>query len=168
MLSPLIHLDSSFSQIFRVSKSTIEKKHRKKTCETTLHRKKQHFRVFWGYHHLRKHPCERLFTKTNQLVRWGRCLPGLAWDTKVYHIGTSLDRQSGAVGGHVVEGRNMELRGVSCAKMAGWKNRGTPKSSILIGFTTINHPFLGYPYFWKHPLRNTSTENRFTTNCWIW
>ena len=32
------------------------------------------------------------------------------------------------------------------------KNRGTPKSSILIGFSLINHPFLGYPYFWKHPL----------------
>ena len=31
------------------------------------------------------------------------------------------------------------------------KNRGTPKSSILIGFSIINHPFLGYPYFWKHP-----------------
>ncbi len=32
------------------------------------------------------------------------------------------------------------------------KNRGTPKSSILIGFSTINHPFWGgSPYFWKHP-----------------
>jgi len=31
------------------------------------------------------------------------------------------------------------------------KNSGTPKSSILIGFSIINHPFLGYPYFWKHP-----------------
>ena len=35
------------------------------------------------------------------------------------------------------------------------KNHGTPKSSILIGFSTrfsiINHPFWGYPYFWKHP-----------------
>ena len=28
---------------------------------------------------------------------------------------------------------------------------GTPKSSILIGFSIINHPFWGYPYFWKHP-----------------
>ena len=32
------------------------------------------------------------------------------------------------------------------------KNRGgPPKSSILIGFSIINHPFWGYPYFWKHP-----------------
>ena len=31
------------------------------------------------------------------------------------------------------------------------KNRGTRKSSILIGFSIINHPFWGYPYFWKHP-----------------
>ena len=31
------------------------------------------------------------------------------------------------------------------------KNRGfPPKSSILIGFSIINHPFWGYPYFWKY------------------
>ena len=30
-------------------------------------------------------------------------------------------------------------------------NYGTPKSSILIGFSIINHPFWEYPYFWKHP-----------------
>ena len=29
-----------------------------------------------------------------------------------------------------------------------------PKSSILIGFSIINHPFWGkHPYFWKHPNR---------------
>ena len=33
------------------------------------------------------------------------------------------------------------------------KNRGTPKSSILIGVSIINHPFWGYPYFWKPPCR---------------
>ena len=27
------------------------------------------------------------------------------------------------------------------------KNNGTPKSSILIGFSIINHPILGYLYF---------------------
>ena len=32
------------------------------------------------------------------------------------------------------------------------KNKGTPKSSILIGFSIINHPFWGNPpNFWKHP-----------------
>ena len=32
------------------------------------------------------------------------------------------------------------------------KNSGTPKSSILIGCSIINHPFWGFsPYFWKHP-----------------
>ena len=30
------------------------------------------------------------------------------------------------------------------------KNRGTPKSSILIGFSILNHPFWGYHYFWKN------------------
>ena len=36
------------------------------------------------------------------------------------------------------------------------KNRGgPPKSSILIGFSIINHPFWGFsPYFWKHPFGN--------------
>jgi hypothetical protein len=29
------------------------------------------------------------------------------------------------------------------------KNGGTPKSSILIGFSIINHPFLGDPNLWK-------------------
>ena len=31
------------------------------------------------------------------------------------------------------------------------ENRGTPKSSILIGFSIINHPFWGIPIFWRHP-----------------
>ena len=31
------------------------------------------------------------------------------------------------------------------------KNRGTPTSSILVGFSIINHPFWGTPIFWKHP-----------------
>ena len=31
------------------------------------------------------------------------------------------------------------------------KNNGIPKSSILIGFSIINHPFWGTPYFRKHP-----------------
>ena len=32
------------------------------------------------------------------------------------------------------------------------ENRCTPKSSILIGFSIINHPFLGYPYFLETPI----------------
>ena len=31
------------------------------------------------------------------------------------------------------------------------ENSGTLKSSILIGFSIINHPFWGTPIFWKHP-----------------
>ena len=41
-------------------------------------------------------------------------------------------------------GQNSRDMGVS-------ENNGTPKSSILIGFSIINNPFWGYPYFWKHP-----------------
>ena len=39
------------------------------------------------------------------------------------------------------------------SKVYGWwymgvsKNKGTPKSSILIGFFIINHPFWGIPIF---------------------
>ena len=33
-----------------------------------------------------------------------------------------------------------------------------PKSSILIGFSIINHPFWGkHPYFWKHPFMSHGT-----------
>ena len=38
-----------------------------------------------------------------------------------------------------------------CLHMGVSKNRGTPKSSILIGFSIINHPFWGTPIFWKQP-----------------
>ena len=34
------------------------------------------------------------------------------------------------------------------------ENSGTPKSSIVIGFSMVFHykpSMLGYPYFWKHP-----------------
>ncbi len=39
------------------------------------------------------------------------------------------------------------------------KNRGTPKSSILIGFSIITHPFWGFScYFWKHPSKLNRIE----------
>ena len=43
-----------------------------------------------------------------------------------------------------------------CKYMGVSKNRDTPKSSILIGFSIINHPFWGYQYFWKPPYRAKS------------
>ena len=30
-------------------------------------------------------------------------------------------------------------------------NKGTPKTPILVGFSLINHPFLGYPHLWNPP-----------------
>ena len=39
-----------------------------------------------------------------------------------------------------------------CIHLGVSKYRGTPKSSILIGFSIINHPFWWFSfYFWKHP-----------------
>ena len=35
------------------------------------------------------------------------------------------------------------------------RNRGTPKSSILIGVSIINYPLLGYPHLWKAPYPST-------------
>ena len=52
------------------------------------------------------------------------------------------------------------------------KNNGTPKSSILIRCSIINHPFWWVsPYFWKHPNRNMSTptywSNIKSLNHWV-
>ena len=38
------------------------------------------------------------------------------------------------------------------------ENSGTPKSSILIEFSIINHPFWVYPYFRKHPHKPQQTS----------
>ena len=39
------------------------------------------------------------------------------------------------------------------------ENSGAPKSSILIRFSIISHPFWGFsPYFWKHPYGKVEKE----------
>ena len=52
------------------------------------------------------------------------------------------------VEGLEIPGRHWQLR---CLDMGVSLNGGTPKSSILIGFSIINHPFWGSPYFRKPP-----------------
>ena len=49
-----------------------------------------------------------------------------------------------------------------CLKMGVSKNRGTPKSSILIGFSIINHPFWGTPIF-----GNTQMYANHVETLWI-
>ena len=47
---------------------------------------------------------------------------------------------------------------------------GTPKSSILIGFSIINHPFWG-PLFWEHPHEYYKTTWPLTPKIyviWFW
>ena len=40
-----------------------------------------------------------------------------------------------------------------------------PKSSMLIGFSIINHPFWGVsPYFWKHPYNWVDVDPLNTLN----
>ena len=50
------------------------------------------------------------------------------------------------------------------------KNNGTPKSSILIGFSIINHPFWGTPIFGNIHVRSFLFERYFMagqpTPCW--
>ena len=50
------------------------------------------------------------------------------------------------------------------------KNSGTPKSSILIGFSIINHPFWGpTPIFWKHPYYALFSSNSCCAiPCSVW
>ena len=70
-----------------------------------------------------------------EILLWLRCMkPSKSWDihidTSTYHINRVLFffcQQYGLYG---------------C-----FKNSGTPKSSILIAFSIINHPFLGTPIF---------------------
>ena len=54
------------------------------------------------------------------------------------------------------------------------ENSGTPKSSILIGFSIINHPFWGiYPYFGKPQyigvivlfIASRGSSSRMTLHC---
>ena len=57
----------------------------------------------------------------------------------VYYSWLNLTLQKKNVKG-TLNKNHLNLLGVS-------KNRGTPKSSILIGFSIINHPFWGTPIF---------------------
>ena len=45
------------------------------------------------------------------------------------------------------------------------ENRGTPKSSILIGFSSINHPFWGTPIFGNTHVQNGRSLVLHFQNC---
>jgi len=51
-----------------------------------------------------------------------------------------------------------EIRRENQLAMGVSNNRGTPKSSIFIGFSVTNHPFWGTPIFWKHPYGKISHD----------
>ena len=44
------------------------------------------------------------------------------------------------------------------------RNRGTPKSSMLIGFSLINHPFWGTPIFGNTLISSLFKMNKFTSH----
>ena len=81
-----------------------------------------------------------------------------------YHWGFRTGRARGAVGGWGINLRN-DFKSSSCetsAKISGFpKIVGfPPKSSILIGFSIINHPFSGYPLFLEIPIICFSSKKR--------
>ena len=49
----------------------------------------------------------------------------------------------------------------ACGQMGVSKNRGTPKSSILLGFSIINHPFWGIPNFGNTQMAPAPSPARF-------
>ena len=63
----------------------------------------------------------------------------------------ALDRRSGWIRVTAAGSSLMQCKDMSSVYMGVSKNRGTPKSSILIGFPIINRPFWGTPIFRKHP-----------------
>ena len=52
-----------------------------------------------------------------------------------------------------------------CYDMGVSKNSGTPKSSMSIGFSIINHPFWGTPVFGKRKFQGGVTYFQSTQNC---
>ena len=75
--------------------------------------------------------------------------------------GTMPDRSFQKTSGkYLVYVNAMEYLGVS-------ENSGIPKSSILIRFSIINHPFWGYPYFWKHPCQCNGIFSCYVFTCII-
>ena len=67
---------------------------------------------------------------------------------------TEAPRQVEAPGQPGISGflfRNHPIKGSVGFYMGVSLNAGTPKSSILIGFSMINHPFWGIPLFFETP-----------------
>ena len=109
-----------------------------------------HFEVFWGYHHLRKTPIWVQHLIFFEDMFW----EALCGTTTPLNQRWELSE---------AEGLSYHL----CWKKMGVSlNGGTPKSSILLGFSVINHPFWGYPYFWKHPIRGERIlkQSKLTNN----
>ena len=51
--------------------------------------------------------------------------------------------------------------------MGVFKNNGTPKSSILIGFSIINHPFWGTPIFGNIHLAGSQVKVGICQKYWL-
>ena len=78
--------------------------------------------------------------------RYNGCCPqGMAGRIEVFQRSQSQGEPLGS---------QQKRKVIPQAHMGVSKNRGTPKSSILICFNRVFHykpSILGYPHFWKHP-----------------
>jgi len=48
------------------------------------------------------------------------------------------------------------------------ENRGTPKSSIVVWFSSIHHPFWGIYIFWKHPYKPPTIGHLNKSHVQLW
>ena len=89
-------------------------------------------------------------------------LPSMMCSQEIVHNHNTLGKKSVGIDiSTTTKGKRKETHtGVSL-------NGGTPKSSISIGISIINHPFWGFsPYFWKHP--HTMQHKKKTPFSTVW
>ena len=113
----------------------------------------RYFMLFYSYHSPFKPKNLRLhlvgFLNSGSLE--------FGWDNMVSFASKQRKKDPfdrGAPGYHRVTFGKLNYMGVS-------KNRGTPKSSILIGFSIINHPFGGTPIFGNTHIFGETLQNLF-------
>ena len=118
--------------------------------------------MIWGYHYFRKHPSVSMILRFT-VDSW-ESLEATCWqlDLNILLVMMSCSclASNWSPGEPTTIHQNTSESNmvVSCLQtpekdidMGVSKNTGTPKSSILIGFSIFRPSILGYPYFWKHP-----------------
>ena len=107
-----------------------------------------------------------LYHKTQPFMQENIPIPWILWTRNILFQDGSNWSNSGTSKRHVIA--DLWLKQSEVKKNILWtldmdvsENSGTPKSSISIGFSIVNHPFWGTPNFWKNhiPLRSKTNQN---------